>query len=211
MPPISTLFMPNSLQSHHSFTALLFRVHIPNQSYVCLFVCLFFPSSHIHMWELDHKKGWAPKNWPFQIVVLEKNVESPLNRKEVKPVNANGNQPWIFIGRTDAEAEALILWSPDGKQLIHRKRLWCWKMLKTGKGDNRGWDGWMSSLAQWPQVWANSGRWRRTGKPGVLQSMGYQRIGHDRATEQQQQQRYGHKQDIQGNIGQITCHIGSFL
>ena len=71
------------------------------------------------MWELDHKEGWAPKNWCFWTVVLEKTLESPLDCKESKPVNTKGNQSWTFIGRTDAEAEAPILWSPDVKsQLI---------------------------------------------------------------------------------------------
>ena len=71
------------------------------------------------MWEVDHKEGWMPKNWCFQIVVLEKTLESPLECKEIKPVNPKGNQPWIFIGKTDAEAEAPILWLPDMKsQLI---------------------------------------------------------------------------------------------
>ena len=78
---------------------------------------MFFSSSHVCMWELDHKEGWVPKNWCFLIVVLEKTLESPLDCKEIKPVNPKGNQPWIFIGRTDAEAP--ILWSPDSKnQLI---------------------------------------------------------------------------------------------
>ena len=67
------------------------------------------------MWELDHKEGWVPKNWCFQIVVLEKIFESPLDSKEIKPVNPKGNQLWIFIGRTDPEAEAPILWLPDAK------------------------------------------------------------------------------------------------
>ena len=76
-----------------------------------------FPSSHVWMWQLDRKEGWAPKNWCFQIV-LEKTLESPLDSKGIKPVNPKGNQPWIFIGRTDAETEA-ILWPPDVKnQLI---------------------------------------------------------------------------------------------
>ena len=63
-----------------------------------------FSRSHVQMWELDHKEGWAPKNWCFWIVVLEKTLESPLDHKEIKSVNPKGNQPWIFIGRTDAEA-----------------------------------------------------------------------------------------------------------
>ena len=74
-----------------------------------------FSRSHIRMWELDHKEGWAPKNWCFWTVVLEKTLESPLDCKEIQPVNSKGNQPWIFIGRTDAEAEAPKLWPPDVK------------------------------------------------------------------------------------------------
>ena len=78
-----------------------------------------FFSSQLQMWELDHKEGWALKNWCFPTVVLEKTFESPLDCKGIKPVNPKGNQPWIFIERTDAEAEAPILWSPDVKsQLI---------------------------------------------------------------------------------------------
>ena len=69
-----------------------------------------FSSSHVWMWELDHKKSWAPKKWRFQTVVLEKTVESPLVCKEIKPANPNGNQSWIFTGRTDAEAEASVFW-----------------------------------------------------------------------------------------------------
>ena len=72
-----------------------------------------FSSSHVRMWQLDHKEGWAPENWCFWTVVLEKTLERPLDRKEIKLVNLKENQPWIFIGRTDAKAEAPILWSPD--------------------------------------------------------------------------------------------------
>ena len=78
-----------------------------------------FSSSHVRMSELDHKEGWAPKNWRFWIEVLEKTLESPLDCKEIKPVNTTGNQPWIFIRRIDAESEGPILWQPDTKsQLI---------------------------------------------------------------------------------------------
>ena len=70
------------------------------------------------MWEWDHKEGWVPKNWCFWIMVLEKTLESPLDCKEITPVNPKGNQPWIFIGRTDAEAEALILWPSDAKSWL---------------------------------------------------------------------------------------------
>ena len=80
-----------------------------------------FSSSHVWMWELDHKDGWALNNWCFWTVVLEKTLESPLDYKEIKPVNPKGNQSWIFFGRTDAEAETPILWPPDVKsQLIIR-------------------------------------------------------------------------------------------
>ena len=77
-----------------------------------------FSSSHVQTWELDHKEGWAPKNWCFWIVVLEKTLESPLDCKEIKPVNPKGNKPWIFIGMTDAEAEAPILWPLDAKSWL---------------------------------------------------------------------------------------------
>ena len=77
-----------------------------------------FSSSHVRMWELEHQGGWAPKNWCFLIVVLEKTLESSLYSKEIKPVNPKGNQPWIFIGRTAAEAEAPILWLPDAKSWL---------------------------------------------------------------------------------------------
>ena len=75
-----------------------------------------FSSSHVWMSELDHKEGWALKNWYFWTVVLEKTLESPFNSKEIKPVNPKGNQPWIFIGRYDAEV--LILWPPNAKSWL---------------------------------------------------------------------------------------------
>ena len=77
-----------------------------------------FSSSHVWMWELDHKEVWAPKNWCFWTVVLEKTHESPLDCKEIQPVHPKGNQSWIFIGRTDAEAETTILWPPDVKNWL---------------------------------------------------------------------------------------------
>ena len=80
-----------------------------------------FSSSHVWMWELDHKEGWMLKNWCFQMVLLDKTLESPLDSKELKPVNPKGNQSWIFIGRTDFEAEAPILWPPDAKSQLTGK------------------------------------------------------------------------------------------
>ena len=80
-----------------------------------------FSSSHAQIWELNHKEGWTAKNWCFQIVVLEKTLETHLNCKKIKPIYPKGNQSWIFIGRTDAEAEAPILWSPDVKSPLSGK------------------------------------------------------------------------------------------
>ena len=77
-----------------------------------------FLSSHMWIWELDYKENWAPKNWCFWTVVLEKTLESPLDSKEIQPVHPEGNQSWIFIGMTDAEAETLILWPPDEKSWL---------------------------------------------------------------------------------------------
>ena len=80
-----------------------------------------FSRSHVWMWELDYKQNWAPKNWCFWTVVLEKTLESPLDCKEIKLANPKGDQSWIFIGRTDAEAETPILWPPDAKSWLTRK------------------------------------------------------------------------------------------
>ena len=135
------------------------------------------------MWELDYKESWVPKNWCFWTVVLEKTLESPLDCKEIQPVHPKRNQSWIFIGRIDAEAETptLTTWC---KELILWKRPWYWERLKAGgEGDDRGWNGWMASLTQWTRVWAGSGSWWWTGKPGMLQSMGLQIVRHNWATE----------------------------
>ena len=139
---------------------------------------------------IRHNKGWVPKNWCLWTVVLEKTLESPLNSKEIQPVNPKVKQPWIFIGRTDAEAEAPILGPLDAKSWLTGKD-WCWERLKAGgEGDDRGWGGSMASPTQRTWVWANSGRWWRTRKPGVLQFMGLQNIEHDRVTQQQHSDSY---------------------
>ena len=148
-----------------------------------------FPRSHVHMWELDHKKPerWRTDAFSFPIMVLEKTFESPLDSEEIKAVHPKGNQPWIFIGRT--ETETPMLWPPEVKSRLIEKRPWCWERLRAGgEGDDGGWDGWMASPTQWTWVWASSGRWWRTEKekPGLLQSMGSQRVGYDLLTEQQQ-------------------------
>ena len=77
-----------------------------------------FSSGHVWMWELDYKESWAPKNWCFWTVVLEKTLESPLDCKEIQPVHSEGDQSWLFIGRTDVEAETPILWPPDVKSWL---------------------------------------------------------------------------------------------
>ena len=129
------------------------------------------------MYVCENKEGWAPKNWCFQTVVLEKTLESPLDSKEIKPVNPKGNQSRIFTGRIDTEPKAPVR--------FHLMQSWLTgKDPDTGKDwegetedemvGNRGWDGWMASLTQWTWVWAKSGRQWRTGKPGVLHSMGLQ-------------------------------------
>jgi len=104
-----------------------------------------FSNSHVWMWDLDHKKSWVLKNWCFWTVVLEKILESPLDCKEIKPVNATGNQPWIFIGMTDAKAEAPILWPLDVKSRLIDKTLTLGKIKDRRR---RGWQrtGWLDGI-----------------------------------------------------------------
>ena len=119
------------------------------------------PSGHIWLWELDCKEGRMPKNWCFWTMVLEKTLESPLDSKEIKLVNLKGDQPWIFTGRTDAEAPAVWTWSssPLCASDDSLKSPWCWERSRAeGEEGIRGWDGWMESLMQWTWTWANSKR-----------------------------------------------------
>ena len=134
------------------------------------------------MWELDYKESWALKNWCFWIVVLEKTLESPLDYKEIKPDKRKSvlnihwkDWCWSWSSNTLATwCEELTTW----------KRPWCWERLKAGgEGEDRGWDGWMASSTWQTWVWASSGNWWWTGKPGVLQSIGSQRVRHDWVTE----------------------------
>ena len=99
---------------------------------------MVFSNSDVQMWESDQKEGWAPKNWCFWIVVLEKTLERPLDSKEIKLVNPKENQPWIFIGRTGAKAP--ILWPPDVKSRLTRKDADAGKDWRQEKGGSRGWD-----------------------------------------------------------------------
>ena len=92
----------------------------------------------------------------FELWLLEKTLESPFDCKEIQPVHSKGNQPWMFIGRTDVETETLILWPPDMKNWLIGKDPDAGKYRRGGEGDNRGWDGWMASPTQWTWVWVNS-------------------------------------------------------
>ena len=129
-----------------------------------------FSNSHVWLWELDHKEGWAPQNWCFWTVVLENTLESPFDCKKIKPVNPKGDQSWIFTGRvmlklklqycgdlmrTDSPEKTMMLGNIEGG----------------GEEDERGWDGWMVSPTWWTWIWLSSRSWSWTGKPGVLQSI----------------------------------------
>ena len=176
---------------------------LSSQSYV-------FSRSHVWMWELDHKEGWAPKNWCFWTVVLENTHESPLDSKEIKPVNSKGNQFWLFLeglmlklklqyfghlmGGTDSLEKTLMLRKIKGRRRRGRQRM---KWL----------DGIYSMPTQWKWVWASLGNWWRTGKPGVLQSVGTQRVRHDWATEQQQQP---HRSILRYQSKQFLTHSRRF-
>ena len=120
------------------------------------------------MWKLDHKEGWALKDLMLLNCGAGEDSWSPLGSKEIKAVNPKGNQSWLLIGRSEAQAVAPIFWPPN---VSHWKRPWCWERLRAGgEGGNIEWDGWMASSTQWTWVWASSGKWWRTGKPGVLQA-----------------------------------------
>ena len=138
-----------------------------------------FSSNHVWTWELVFKETRVPKNWCFWTVVLEKTLESPLDCKEIQLVHSKGNQSWIWCWSWNSNILALQCEEPT-----HWKRPWCWERLKArGEGDDRGWDGWMASPTQCTWIWVNSGSWWWTGRPGMLQSMGSQRVGHNWATE----------------------------
>ena len=146
--------------------SILKRRDITLPTKACRVKAMVFPSSHVQMWELDHKECWAPKNWCFQTVVLKKTLESPWDSKEIKPVNPKGNPEYSleelmlklqYLGhlmrRADSLEKTLMLGKIEG-----------WER----EGDDRRSDGWMVSPTQWTWVWASSRRWWRTGKPGVL-------------------------------------------
>ena len=116
-----------------------------------------FSSGHVWCENWTIKKSWALKNWCFWTVVLEKTLESPLD--EIQPVHHKGDQSWVFIGRTNVEAETPILWPCDAKNLLTWKDSDAGKDWMRRKRDDRGWDGWMASLTWWNWDWVNSGSW----------------------------------------------------
>ena len=122
-------------------------ITLPTKVY--LVKAMIFSSSHIWMWELDCKESWAPKNWCFWTVVLEKTFESSLDRKEIQSVHPKGNQSWIFIGRTDAEAETPILWPPHAKSWLTGKdpdaaKDWGQEEKGTTEEEMVGWHHWLN-------------------------------------------------------------------
>ena len=141
------------------------------------------------MWELDYNESWAPKNWCFWTVVLEKTLENPLNCKELQPVHPKGNQSWIFTGRTDAEAGVVILWPSYAKSQFIGKdsdagKDWRQEEKRATEDEMVGLHHWLNGEFEQTlerRVW----RYWRIEKPGVLRSMGSQRVRHDLVTEQQ--------------------------
>ena len=147
------------------------------------FLTYGFSCSHVWMWELVCEESWAPKNWCFWSVVLEKTLESPLDCKEIQPVHHKGGQSWVSIGRTDVEAETPILWPPDVKSWRIWKdsdagKEWRWEEKEMTEDGMVGWHH-----RQWTWVWVNSRSWWWTGRLGMLQSMGSKRAGHKWVTE----------------------------
>ena len=135
------------------------------------------------MWELDYKESWAPKNWCFWAVVLEKTLESPLDCKKIQPVHPKGNQSWVFIGRklmlkVKLQYFGYLMWRADSFE----KTLMLGGIGGRRRRDDRGWDAWMASLTQWIWVWVDSGSWWWTGRPCMLWFV-LPRVGHNWATE----------------------------
>ena len=164
------------------------RQHIKNQRHYFIYKGLSsqsygFSSSHVWIWELDHKKTEHQRIDAFELWCWRRLLRAPWTArrsnqsilKEISPEYSLENWCWSWNSNTLATwCEELTFW----------KRWWCWEGLKSGgEGDDSGWDGWMASLTWWTWVWASLGSWWWTGKPGMVQSMGLQRVEHDWETE----------------------------
>ena len=185
LPPFPSLWIIQSRYAQHRKEEERFGHKPRHKENICNTLSNGFSRSHIWMWELDHKKGWALKNWCFWTVMLDKTLESPLDCKEIKPVNPKGNQLWIFTGRTGVEVEAPILWPPDAKSRLIGKDPVAgkdWRQVEKGMTEDE--ISWMASLTWWTWVWTHSRSSWWTGKPGMLQSMRWQRVGLNWVTEQ---------------------------
>ena len=164
------------------------RPHIQKQRYYLVNIGPFsqgygFSSGHVWMWELDHKESWRSKHWWFWTVVLEKTLESPLDYKEIQPVHPKGDQPWIFIGRTDAEAETPILWPPDVKNWLIGKDPDSgkdWRQEEKGMTEDEmgGWPHWLNGHEFEQALGVGDGQ----GGLACCSPWGL-RVGHDWATE----------------------------
>ena len=160
--------------------------HITLPTKVCLVKTIVFPvvMYGCESWTTKKAEHWSTD--PFELWCRRRLLRVPWtarrsNQSILKEISPGYSLEGLMLR---SNSNTLATW---WEKLIHWKRSWCWERLKAGKeGDDRGWDGWMASLTQWTWVWASSGRWWRTGKPGMLQSMGSQRAGYDWATEQQQ-------------------------
>ena len=158
--------------------------------------------------ELDCEESWVPKNGCFWTAVLEKTLESPLDCKEIQPVHSEGDQPWVFFGGNDAEAETPVLWPPHAKSWLIGKDADAWEGLGAGgERDDRGWDGWMASPTQCTWVWLNSVSWWWTGRPGMLWIMRLPRVRHDWVTELNWAELFYILNQDSGSSLQLRCSV----
>ena len=168
-----------------------YREHIKKQRHHFVDTCPYsqiygLSSSHAWMWELNHEEWWALKKWCFQTVCWRRLLRVPWaarrsNQSLLKEINSEYSLEGLML---KLKGQYFATWCEEP---AHWERSWCWERLKAGgEGDDRGWDGWMTSLTQCTWVWVSSGGWWWTGRPGVLQFMESQRAGHNLATEQQE-------------------------